>query len=77
MQHPRNMGGAEVEAFFTMLANEPQVSPATHRQAPNALMYLYSAVLCIKFPWMNQIGLPPERKRIPVVFDVLRRKCPS
>ncbi len=70
MQHPRNMGQAEVEAFLTMLANERQVSPATHRQALNALMFLYRAVLCIELPWMNQIGRPPERKRIPVVLSV-------
>ena len=34
MRHPKLMGQAEVEAFLTMLANERQVSPATHRQAP-------------------------------------------
>lgn len=28
IQHPRNMGAAEVEAFLTMLASERQVSPA-------------------------------------------------
>jgi len=33
MRHPRDMGGADVEAFLIMLANERQVSPATHRQA--------------------------------------------
>lgn len=31
MRHPREMGAADVEAFLTMLANERQVSPATHR----------------------------------------------
>ena len=33
MRHPRELGSAEVEAFLTMLADERQVSPATHRQA--------------------------------------------
>ena len=33
MRHPRDMGKAEVEAFLTMLADDRQVSPATHRQA--------------------------------------------
>ncbi|RFO96197.1 integrase [Rhodoferax lacus] len=69
MRHPRDMGGAEVEAFLTMLANERQVSPATHRQALNALLFLYREVLGLDLPWMNQIGRPPERKRIPVVFS--------
>lgn len=39
MRHPRDMGLPEVEAFLTMLANERQVSPATHRQALNALLF--------------------------------------
>ena len=56
MRHPRDMGGSDVEAFLTMLANERQVSPATHRQALNALMFLYRDVLCVELPWMNQIG---------------------
>ena len=68
MRHPRELGSAEVEAFLTMLANERQVSPATHRQALNALLFLYRQVLGMDLPWMQQIGRPPERKRIPVVL---------
>lgn len=69
MRHPLDMGGLDVEAFLTMLPNERQVSPATHRQALNALLFfLYREVLGLDLPWMNQIGCPPERKRIPVVF---------
>ncbi len=33
MRHPCDMGAAEVEAFFTMLANERHVSASTHNQA--------------------------------------------
>jgi integron integrase len=62
------MGQAEVEGFLTMLANEKQVAPATHRQALNALLFLYRQVLGVELPWMQQIGRPPERKRIPVVL---------
>ncbi len=68
MRHPKNMGSAEVEAFLTMLATQRQVSPSTHRQALNALLFLYRDVLCMDLPWMQQIGRPPERKRIPVVL---------
>ena len=35
---------AEVEAFLTMLANERRVSPATQRQALNAILFLYKAL---------------------------------
>ena len=33
MRRPRDMGGMDAEAFLATLANERQVSPATHRQA--------------------------------------------
>ena len=68
MRHPRELVGPDVEAFFTILVNERQVSPATHRQALNALLFLYRDVLGADLPWMDQIGRPPERKRIPVVL---------
>ncbi|MCB1972997.1 MAG: phage integrase N-terminal SAM-like domain-containing protein, partial [Burkholderiaceae bacterium] len=69
-RHPREMGHAEVEGFLTMLATEKQVAPATHRQALNALLFLYRQVLGMELPWMQRIGRPPERKRIPVVLTV-------
>ena len=58
-RHPREMGHAEVEGFLTMLATEKQVAPATHRQALNALLFLYRQVLGMELPWMQQIGRPP------------------
>ncbi len=68
MRHPKNMGKLEVESFLTMLANERQVSPATHRQALNALLFLYKQVIGQDLTWMQTIGRPPERKRVPVVL---------
>ena len=50
MRHPKEMGVAEVEAFLTMLANEHQVSPSTHRQALHAVLFLYRDVLCPGLP---------------------------
>jgi hypothetical protein len=69
-RHPRDMGQADVEGFLTMLATEKQVSPATHRQALNALLCLYRQVLGMELPWLQQIGRPPECKRIPVVLTM-------
>ncbi|WP_084383590.1 phage integrase N-terminal SAM-like domain-containing protein [Hydrogenophaga flava] len=69
-RHPRDMGQPEVEGFLIMLATEKQVAPATHRQALNALLFLYRQVLGMDLPWLQQIGRPPERKRIPVVLTV-------
>ena len=53
MLHPREMGGMDVEAFLTMLANQHQVIPATLRQDLNALLFLYREVLGLDLPWIN------------------------
>ena len=40
LRHPREMGGTEVEAFLTWLADERQVASATHKQTLSALLFL-------------------------------------
>lgn len=62
------MGGPEVEAFLSMLANERKVAPSTHRQALSALLFLYKEVLDLDLPWMQDIGRPLPSKHIPVVL---------
>lgn len=64
----RKMGGKEVEAFLSMLANVRQVSPSTHRQALSAILFLYKEVLDPELPWLQDIGRPVPTKRIPVVL---------
>lgn len=68
MRHPREMGGTEVEAFLSMLANERKVSSSTHNQALSALLFLYREVLNIDLPWLNNIGRPQQTKHIPSVL---------
>lgn len=68
MRHPAEMAGPEVEAFLSWLANERQISPATHKQALSALLFLYQKVLGQDIPWMAEIGRPKERLRLPVVL---------
>ena len=68
LRHPRDMGGAEVEGFLGMLANERKVSVSTHRQALSALLFLYREVLGVELPWMAGIGRPLAPRRIPVVL---------
>lgn len=70
MRHPRDMGGAEVEAFLTMLASDRGVSPSTHKQALSAILFLYRDVLGVDLPWMQSIGRPPQRRRLPSVLSV-------
>jgi hypothetical protein len=53
MRHPKDMGKPEVESFLTLLANERQVSPATHRQALNALLFLYKQVMGQTSVWLR------------------------
>ena len=69
-RHPRDMGGPEVEAFLTWLAAERGVAVSTHRQALSALLFLYEKVLGQQMPWMQSIGRPQRRPRLPVVLSV-------
>ena len=69
LRHPNEMGKSEIEAFLTYIAVDRKVSASTHRQALAAILYLYKQVLCIELPWMDQIGRPQSRIRIPVVLS--------
>ena len=69
LRHPREMGAAEVEAFLSHLANDRHVSASTHRQALSAILFLYKEVLDTDLPWMQQIGRPQARQRVPVVLS--------
>lgn len=68
------MGGKEVEAFLSMLANERKVAPSTHRQALSVLLFLYKEVLDLELPWMQEIGRPLPTKRTPVVLTAAEIK---
>ena len=70
MRHPRDLGKADVEAYLSMLANERSVSPSTHRQALSAILFIYKEVLSQEHSWLDEIGRPPVRKRIPVVLTM-------
>ncbi len=69
LRHPAQMGQPEVEAFLTWLADDQHVSAATHRQALSAILFLYSRVLQVNLPWMESVGRPRERRRLPVVLS--------
>jgi integron integrase len=69
LRHPKDLSGAEVQAFLSWLAAERDVSAATHRQALSALLFLYQKVLNQHLPWMQEIGRPRAEKRLPVVLS--------
>jgi len=68
LRHPRECEHRDVEAFLSFLANERHVAASTHRQALHALLFLYKEVLDLDLPWLQEIGRPQPRKRIPVVL---------
>ncbi|WP_442908466.1 phage integrase N-terminal SAM-like domain-containing protein [Hydrogenophaga sp. SL48] len=68
MQHPRDLGAAEVEAFLTMRATERHVSASTHNQALSSRLFLYREVLGMDMPWLNGINRPTQKRRIPSVL---------
>jgi integron integrase len=78
LKHPLGMGAAEVEQFLAWLASERKVSAATHKQALSALLFFYGKVLGVELPWLNEIGKPKVRHRLPVVLsadEVARILC--
>ena len=69
LRHPRELGGAEVEAFLSDLANKHAAAPSTHKQALAALLFLYKHVIGVELPWMKDIGRPQTPVRLPVVLS--------
>ena len=69
LRHPEEMGKAEVEAFLKWLANDRGVSASTHRQALSAILFLYKEILGTELPWLDEIGRPKARQRLPTVLS--------
>lgn len=69
-RHPREMGGAEVAAFLTVLATRHRVAAGTQNQALAALLFLYRDVLGIDLPWMDEVVRAKRPRRVPVVLTV-------
>ena len=69
LRHPGEMGKAEVECFLMWPANDRRVSAATHRQALSAILFLYKEELDAELPWLDEIGRPKARERLPTVLS--------
>ena len=67
LKHPKDMGGEEVSAFLTHLADDRSVAAATQNQALNAIVFLYREVLQIE---LGSFDATPARRdrRVPVVL---------
>lgn len=68
-RHPREMGGAEVEAFLSRLATHGNVAAGTQNQALAALLFLYREVLGLNLPWMENVVRAKRTRRIPTVLS--------
>lgn len=69
MQHPKNMGKTEVEAFLTHLAVNRGVSPSTQNLALSAILFMYQKVLEIELPWLDDVVRAKPKQRLPVVLS--------
>jgi integron integrase len=67
-QHPKGLGGPEVEAFLSHLATSRNVAAATQAQALAALLFLYKRVLHVDLPWLGNVTRARRPKRLPVVL---------
>ena len=68
-QHPRKMGGPEVEAWLSWLATDGDISDSTQRQALSAVLFLYRHALGITLPWMDSIVRAKPSQHLPVVLS--------
>jgi integron integrase len=67
-QNPKLLGGAEVAKFLSHLAQERNVSAATQSQALAALLFLYTRVLKVDLPWIDDVVRASRPKRLPTVL---------
>jgi integrase len=68
-RHPKDMRGAEIEAFLTHLAVDGHVSASTQNQAFSALLFLYQKVLEIELRNINALRAR-RPAHLPVVLSV-------
>ena len=68
-RHPRELGRPELEAFLNSLS-AAQLSASSKRQAHNALIFLYDAVLEAPIPWLQDLERAKQPKRLPNVLSV-------
>jgi len=68
-QHPDSMGKMEVERFLTHLAVNRCVAPSTQNVALAAILFLYTKVLEMELPWLDDVVRAKPRRRVPVVLN--------
>jgi len=74
-RHPNEMGADEISEFLTHLAVKEKVSASTQNQAFFALLFLYSDVLQIDLPKIENVLRAKRPEHIPVVFTPREAKA--
>lgn len=67
-RHPAAMGGPEVAAFLSDLANRGRVSPSTQNQALSALLFLYHDFLEKPLDELPPFKRAQRERKVPVVL---------
>jgi integron integrase len=68
-EHPKDMSAADVSAFLDGLVAQRDVSPATHRQALCALVFLFRRVLDRPLDELDLERRPRRRRTLPSVLS--------
>ena len=68
-RHPKDLGGPEVAAFLSDLANRQRVAAATQAQALNALVFLYREVLHVLVAEIGEFERVRRPARLPEVLS--------
>ena len=68
-RHPQDMGGAEVVAFLTHLAERRRVSATTQNQALSALLFLYRVILGRELEGLDAAARAHASRPLPVVLS--------
>jgi len=66
--HPRDMGAAEITAFFNDLTVHRKVSASTQNQALSALLFLHKEVLRTDLAWLDDIERAKWPQRVAVAL---------
>ena len=67
-RHPADLGVEGVTSFLSDLAVRMREAPSTQNQARAALLFLYSKVLEIELPWLDEVLIAKHRRYLPVVL---------
>jgi integron integrase len=68
-RHPQDLGRPELESFLNSLS-AAQLSSSSKRQAHNALIFLYEAVLEAPIAWLQELERPKQPKRLPNILSI-------